>query len=95
MCSNENNNVYAMRNFQCKRRKVVQMISSNCDHEHMLEKIVEMLLRSKELFTSGQYLCGDIRICRHISIANIPVFIREQHDYTSQYGVIARTIRKS
>lgn len=61
----------------------------------MLEKNVETLLRRKELFTSGQYLCGDIRICRHISNANIPVSMRKQHDYTSQYGVIARTIRKS
>ncbi|CAL1686127.1 unnamed protein product [Lasius platythorax] len=42
--------------------------------------------RSKELFTLGQYLCGDVRIHRHI---NMPASMK-RHGFTSQYEATAR-----
>jgi len=74
-----------MRNFQWQQRKAVQMVSSNGDRfsGDKLERIAETFLRSKELFTLKQYLCGDVRMCRHI---NTPAVMTER-------GVVHISIR--
>lgn len=81
--------MYSMRNFQWQRCKAVQIVSSNGDRFRWdkLERIAETFSWSEELFTLGQYLCGDVHMCRHI---NTPAVMAER--YMSRFEAAARTV---